>query len=216
MSSSSGPDIVTDGLVLSLDAANRISYPGSGTTWFDRSGNSNNGILANGPTFSGTNVKTIVFDGTNDYVDCGNIMPSTAYTKCVFFKVFDLAAANNLVSGGGGGTHYFYGASSSYLRAGHFNGGELTSNTAIFTNTWYHGAVTFSTTLGFSMYQNGVNVGNLLATNSFLGGNMLLLGSYAFGYFLNGLIPSVQIYNRVLTSQEILQNYNVTKSRFGL
>ena len=172
--------------------------------------------MNSGPTFSSANAGTIVFDGVNDYINCGNIMPSTAYTKCVFFKVFDLAAANNLVSGGNEGTHYFYGASSSYLRAGHFNGGELVSNTPLLTNTWYYGVVTFSTTLGFSMYQNGINVGNLLLTNTFSGGNILLIGSYAFGYVLNGLISSVQVYNRVLTQQEILQNFNATKSRFGL
>lgn len=62
--------IVRDGLVLCLDAADRKSYPGTGTTWFDRSGNGNNGVLTNGASY---NIDSIVFDGVNDYVNFGNI-----------------------------------------------------------------------------------------------------------------------------------------------
>jgi len=69
---SHSPKIVTDGLVLALDAGNTKSYPGSGTTWFDRSGNARNGTLTNGPTFSSANGGSIVFDGVDDYVSCGN------------------------------------------------------------------------------------------------------------------------------------------------
>jgi hypothetical protein len=63
-----GPNIVTNGLVLALDAANSKSYPGSGTTWRDLSGNNNSGSLTNGPTFSSANGGSIVFDGSNDYI----------------------------------------------------------------------------------------------------------------------------------------------------
>ena len=68
MSNRYGPRIVTDGLVLCLDAADNNSYPGSGTTWTDLSGNGNNGTLTNGPTFNSANRGGIVFDGTNDYI----------------------------------------------------------------------------------------------------------------------------------------------------
>ncbi len=67
-----GPNIITNGLILELDAANRKSYPGSGTTWTDLSGNGNTGTLTNGPTFSSANGGSIVFDGVDDYVNCGN------------------------------------------------------------------------------------------------------------------------------------------------
>ena len=60
--------IVTDGLALCLDAANSKSYPGSGSTWTDLSGNGNNATLTNGPTYSSANGGSIVFDGVNDYV----------------------------------------------------------------------------------------------------------------------------------------------------
>jgi hypothetical protein len=70
MASSIAPNIVTDGLVMYLDAANTKSYPGSGTTWNDLSGNSNNGTLINGPTFNPNG--GIDFDGTDDYINFGN------------------------------------------------------------------------------------------------------------------------------------------------
>ena len=67
MAGASGPDLVQNGLVLALDASDRNSYPGSGTTWRDMSGNSNNGTLTNGPTFNSANGGSIVFDGSDDY-----------------------------------------------------------------------------------------------------------------------------------------------------
>jgi len=202
---------------LSLDAANVKSYPGSGATWRDLSGNNNSGSLINGPTFSSANNGILTFNGSNQYANFGNIMPSTAYTKCIFFNISNLTATNNLISGGSGGTHYFYPAGGIYLRAGHFQGAELVSNTPIVANTWYYGALTFSTTLGFLMYQNGINVANNASTNTFTGGNILLVGSYEPGNnLLNGTVASAQVYNRVLSPQEIAQNYNATKSRFNL
>jgi len=68
MAFSYSPKIATDGLVLCLDAANNRSYPGSGTAWTDLSRGGNNGALTNGPTFNSANGGSIVFDGTNDYV----------------------------------------------------------------------------------------------------------------------------------------------------
>ena len=68
MGLSHSPRIVTDGLVLCLDAANSRSYPKTGTTWTDRSTSGNNGTLTNGPTFDTNNGGSIVFDGSNDSV----------------------------------------------------------------------------------------------------------------------------------------------------
>ena len=77
-----GPRIVTDGLVLCLDAGNSKSYPGSGTAWNDLSRNGNNGTL-NGPTFNSADRGSIVFDGTNDYVSTNYTQP--AYTTASSF-----------------------------------------------------------------------------------------------------------------------------------
>ena len=82
MAFSHSPKVVTDGLVLCLDAASKNSYPGSGTTWTDLSGNGNDGTLTNGPTFSSDKGGTIVFDGTDDYVDTGLYLSSTCSISC--------------------------------------------------------------------------------------------------------------------------------------
>jgi len=81
MGLSHSPRIVTNGLVLCLDAGNRQSYPGSGTTWTDLSGNGKNGTLTNGPTYTSANVGAIVFDGVDDYVSCSasNILNNFSY-----------------------------------------------------------------------------------------------------------------------------------------
>ena len=67
-----GPNVVTNGLVLALDAANTKSYVSGSTTWNDLSGNNNSGSLVNGPTFNSANLGSIVFDGVDDYINCGN------------------------------------------------------------------------------------------------------------------------------------------------
>ena len=74
MSNQYGPRIVTNGLVLCLDAGNNKSYPGSGTVWNDLSGNNFNGILTNGPTYSPSSGGGIVFDGVNDYISLGSVL----------------------------------------------------------------------------------------------------------------------------------------------
>jgi hypothetical protein len=108
-----GPKIVTDGLILYLDAAITTSYPRSGTTWFDLSGNNNNFTLTNGPTFSSTNSGNIIFDGTNDYASSTstlNLSNFTSVTVEVWFKpsvstggmVFEHSANWNTTTGGFG------------------------------------------------------------------------------------------------------------------
>ncbi len=88
MSVISGPNIVTNGLVLHLDAANTKSYSGSGTTWTDLSGNGNNGTLTNGPTFDSANYGSVVHDGVDDYI-VGNtpVTGNTNATMTGFVKI---------------------------------------------------------------------------------------------------------------------------------
>ena len=86
MATSYSPKIITDGLVLCLDAGDGKSYSGSGTTWTDRSGNGYNGTLTNGPTFDSSNGGNIVFAG-DDYVDCGlSSFQPTEMTLSVWVK----------------------------------------------------------------------------------------------------------------------------------
>lgn len=90
----SGPRIITNGLVLHLDAANKKSYPGTGTTWFDLSGNNNHGTLTNGPTYSSVNGGVIVFDGVNDYSNI-NTSITSAFSEMTVEIVYQTSDPGN-------------------------------------------------------------------------------------------------------------------------
>lgn len=216
-----GPKLATDGLVLCLDAADVNSYPRTGTSWSDVSGNSNNGALTNGPTFNSSNGGSIVFDGVDDCVlvnSNANILSKTAYTKTAWFYTTSFGTNNNIISGGNSGQHAFWLGASSYLRAGHNgNWNTVVTTTSMSLNTWYYGAVTFNTSTGWILYLNGIQETTSLDTTTFTGNQEILIGAYSTaGNVYTGRIATSLVYNRVLTSTEILQNYNATKSRFGL
>jgi hypothetical protein len=216
-----GPDVSESGLVLALDAGNTKSYPGSGTTWTDLSGNGNNGTLTNGPTYSSSNGGSIVFAGDNDCIvvnSNANILSKIAYTKIAWFYPTSFGTGNNIISGGNSGQHAFWLAGGNKLQAGH-NGiwNTVVSNTTLSLNTWYCGAVTYSNTSGWILYLNGVQEVTNVDTTTFNGNQEILVGAYGTGSnVFTGRIPYVSVYNRVLTASEIRQNYNATKSRYGL
>ena len=221
MAISRGPKVVTSGLSLYLDAANSSSYPGSGTTWTDISGNNRNGSLTNGPTFNSSNGGSIVFDGTNDFVSVAsdaNILSTTAYTKTVWFYVTSFSTDNNLISAGSSGQHALWLFTSNKLNAGHNgNWNTVVSTTTLVLNRWYFGSVTFNNTSGWVLYLNGVQESTSVSTTTFTGTGTISIGSYQnLGNYFTGRIATATVYNRVLSSSEILQNYNATKSRFGL
>jgi len=223
-----GPKIVTSGIVLSLDAAEKSSYPGTGTTWRDLSGNSNNGTLTNGPTFSAANMGSIVFDGTNDYVDMGlstycnliNISVSVwvrvTNTSGFFLSRYYNTTANN------GFFMYYDVAATKFSVDGRESGAAYLSRPTTNTyplNNWYNVTWTKSANV-WSLYVNGsLDVSSALGngTTSFSNNTMWLggLNQSNTQYYSSVNLSSVVIYNRALTAAEILQNYNATKSRFG-
>ncbi len=214
------PIIVTDGLLVYLDAGNNRSYSGSGITIYDLSGLGRTSELINGASYSSTNLGTFVFDGTNDYININslaNILPKTTYTKIAYFYVSDFTYSNNIISGGFSGQHAFWLQASNKLYAGH-NGAwsTVSGNTTLSTNTWYFGAVTYSNTTGWKLYLNGREDGTSANTTTFVGNQEINIASYGGGNNFIGRISNVQIYNRVLSATEIVQNYNATKKRYGL
>jgi hypothetical protein len=228
MSSLGGPSIVTDGLVLLLDAGNTKSYPTTGTTWYDRSGNGNNGTLINGPTFSGSNNGTIIFDGTNDYILLGTgntFFPLPQFTIDIWFKSLGTVPTTGTVPGLFGFT--FGIRADIYPSSLFFSvdngidlGGVSISGTFISDNKWYN-ATFYHTGTNMGIYINGV-FGNSI-NRTWSGTSRWPTNGWHLGrdnnnsnQFYPGYISSCKIYNKVLTSQEILQNYNSIKSRFGL
>jgi len=219
--------IVTDGLVLCLNAADKNSYPGSGTTWTDISGNGNNGTLTNGPTFNSGNGGSIVFDGSDDYVVLTNAStPLTNLSYETILKIDSIPASNTFRSIWQKSADWNYSTGISlqmiygYLTFsyGSIWGGSvsyLLSNLTV--GNWYHIVGTSSSvSSGTSrMYINGSLVATGANAATPTSTSDLTLGSGNGGAFL-GNINVFRTYNRELAAAEILQNYNAQKSRFGL
>jgi hypothetical protein len=225
MALSRGPKIVTSGLVLALDAADKNSYSGTGTNWQDLSGMTNNGTLTNGPTFSGTNGGCIVFDGIDDYVNipynASTIsFPTNNATICVWFKTstvgdgYGALVTQRSSSDSGFQTYTF---SNKFYADGGGTAGvtSIASTTVGIIN--FGCAVYDRTNSLLKLYINGVFDNQVSYTGEIQDTYPIRLGNSAFGDGpYPGNIYTVSVYNRVLTATEILQNYNATKSRFGL
>jgi hypothetical protein len=210
--------IPTNGLVMWLDGENTNTRVITPTTAIDVSNNDYNGNLINGTSLKHFDAGTsFYFDGTDDYISINNssIMPTGDYTKVVIFKLQSLSFSNNIMSGN---NHFLYTAGGAFLRAGHFvSGQEAISSYTTIVNTWNFAVVTFNSTNGFRIYQNGNTVvGSTSAATASAGGNVIL-GSVLTGgsFLLQGQIGISMLYNRVLTTSEILDIYQAYKGRFG-
>jgi hypothetical protein len=237
MAFSYSPKIVTDGLVLYLDAANQYSYVSGSTSWNDISRGGNNGTLTNGPTYNSANGGSIVFDGVNDYVNCGNVLNFERTDKFTFsFWVYasSLSTFRPLISKMDSTFKgYFMGLETNGSIVFILRNTPTTNNiflrtdpSKIFTNTWYNIVATYdgtSTAEGVFLYINNVSQSKVIThsnlTTSIQTTYGLNIGARTApgteGYFL-GNFAFTQIYNRDLTPAEISQNYNATKTRFGL
>ena len=214
LSNQNYPQIVTSGLTIMLDAGFPASFPtGTGTTWYDVSGNDYVGNMVNGPSWTNSGTTSYInFDGSDDYVlvsNNANILSKTSYTKIAWFNASTFSTNNNIISGGNNGAHAFWLAGGNRLNAGH-NGGWSTvqSTSTLSLNTWYYGAVTFDTTNGWKLYLNGIQESTSNSTTTFDGNGEILIGAYGNASNLfTGKITNSMVYNRVLSQSEILQNY---------
>lgn len=210
---------VANGLTLQLDAGNTSSYPGSGTTWIDIAGTQQNITLVGSPTFTSGTPAYFTFNGsTQRGSGSGAVLTTTSYTKSVWFYL-NAYADNNFVSSDAGG-HFMYMAGTTKIYSGHANWANYQaypSTANISLNTWYNATLTFNTTDGMVLYINGVQDSTYTANKSaHSGNNSTNIASFGSGNLLNGRIAKVYCYNRSLTSGEVLQNYNLDKSQFGL
>jgi hypothetical protein len=235
-----GPKIVTDGLVLCLDAAISKSYPGSGTTLYDLSGYGTNATLSNGASFNSSEKGYITFDGTNDYLSTspGEVFYEygTEITACAWFK------RNGTITFGSGGGQSTQNVDNGAYNVWLFHGGN--NNTMIFyvrgnnngsyywisrsssvlnDNTWYFICGTCSSSL-IKLYTNGVQDGasgngvnsGIIVNNS---NSVVQYGKdprYSTNRYFNGSVGQTLLYNRELSADEIRQNFNATRGRFGV
>ena len=213
-----GPQIVTSGLILSLDPGDKNSYPGSGTTINDLSGNGYTGTLVNGLSYSTLNLGSFNFDGTNDYIS----VPMSGQTTLTGYTVAHWCkrdAENRMHIGTSNNTFYWYGDNSwRYVHGG--AGGELyyTKTVSIPVETWGYYVATYDGAQ-VRVYRQGVFQDSQATTGTV----NFSAQDWTFGQFSSsatyaflGLGGFVNIYNRALSASEIEQNYLAQKSRFGL
>jgi hypothetical protein len=204
------PRIITDGLVLCLDAANSKSYPGSGTTWRDISGNGNNGTLVNGPTFNSANGGNIVFDGSNDYVSI-SLETLTNFTVSLWINILSFSGERQLFSSPNdslgittfGGKYMVY------------NGAINSGQTSIVNNIWKNVVVTTEST-SVKLYLNSNIDGHWDNGRSISGGTCYICAYQGSSRQLNASVSSAVIYTRALSAAEIQQNFNALRGRYGI
>ena len=229
MSLTHSPSIVRSGLVLHLDAANVKSYPGTGTTWKDLSGYGNNATLTGNPTYSAANNGSIVFNGGNDAVLVGNLgslytagtislwMYSTAvenyrnvfstnyhrqndairfeqYTTLVPYGAFNVVISNNVLA-------------------------HMYSPAAVLTvNSWYHVVFVWNkSTNNATGYLNGIqqfNEANTVWPNSMP--DVAIGAGFGADRHFKGNISNTQLYNRALSAEEVTQNFEALRGRYGI
>jgi len=214
------PNIVTNGLQFYVDADVYSSYSGSGTSWRDLSGNSYNSTLTNGPSFISTEPKCISFDGVDDYSvsSVTNIPASSTIAIWIRSSNYAVKIPISIDSDnyGSGPNLYFSG---NYIN---WNTGDSESNP--FTNSsypdakWHYIVVTNDSSTNAKLYIDGILIGtaayrNTTSTTS----NNFWIGRFHGdnNYTIAASISQVKLYNRVLSAEEVLQNYDATKFRFG-
>jgi hypothetical protein len=223
------PKVVTDGLVLYLDAANPNSYVSGSTTWRDISRNGINGTLVNGPTFNTGSGGNIVFDGVNDSCTIPNqtfnLTTDSSFTIEVVFKrnssTPGTAKALYSIGNGTSSTNariiFFFddnsngSMSTNYYVSGGLDRYVLLDSQLLNTNFHHSVQVVNKSTLQMAGYFDGINKGSGTITSSSTSATTLTVGSLT-----NASVAFFRVYNRALTAQEVRQNYNATKTRFGL
>lgn len=237
------PKVINDSLVTYLDGANRYSYPTTGTTWFDLSRSGYNGVLTNGPTYNSSKYGSILFDGVDDYINFGTsgedlIRTATTLTMSVVcyctgfsnpsggFSWAPLTCIDRYQLGNNYRKFALYLANSSGTQSvigEFFNGlgGTISvSNTITVLNTYLMFTVTINST-NTKLFVNGnlvdtkagITLNSNPQTSDFTIGSRINTGYN--GYF-KGNMFNFSFYNRALTDNEVLQNYNTIKSRFGI
>jgi len=224
------PRIITDGLVLALDAGNTKSYPGSGTSWSDLSGNGNNATLVNGTGYSSADGGSIVFDGTNDYcritpASLLNSIGSSDFTVSMW-----IYRATNPPSGNG---EMLYQSSNTNdgivicisntnfrveTRDRQSTNSSVDTIGDIFTAGVWNNVVLTKSGTTYKGYSQGIyknqftSYQDVSTTTGFV--DIGRVSWWGQSYW-EGNIAGVNVYNSALTAAEVLQNYNAVKGRYA-
>jgi hypothetical protein len=225
--------IVTSGLTLNLDAGDVISYPTTGTSWYDVSYVNNNATLNNGPTFVSSGVSSsILFDGSDDYVSGPNLLNgATKATLCGWVKRSSTSSQISF-----GVLDYpnlptdkrieivWYSDGNLYGEVGNTQNDWVNTTQTVNNTNWHHISFVYDGTQPTNTTKVKLYFDGVLKTNAGSAGTIqssvsttgpMVIGRRNTGYN-SGNISTVQFYNRNLSDAEILQNYNALKGRYGL
>ena len=224
--------IVTNGLVLNLDAGTQLSYVSGSTAWVDVSNNGNNGVLTNGPTYDSSNLGSIVFDGTNDYVNIGVDKSCNRFTSDFAVCAWVNRSSGGVLWGNIIGDYYTNSTANAlewqilikndgYLTVYNVTGGFVLGQipSGYGANTWIN-VVLSRVGSNLTLYANNNSISSVTNTTTFGSAtgnlNIGIDGNNSSEPF-TGKIANVMIYkNKGLTATEVSQNYNAQKGRFGL
>jgi len=213
-------NIVRDGLILQFDAGNTRSYSGTGNTGYSISGVGVTASLINGTSFSNANGGSFVLDGSNDHIILNDFYltqsgSSNEYTIVASGKLNTISSGvRQLISSDSGGYDWSFGSSGTgyfiFTGAGSTSASTQDLNWHIFAAQW--------SSAGSKLYvDNSLLINTTVAYDANI--NQTFIGknpTVGFGEYWNGNVGTVLIYNRILTAQEITQNYNALKNRYGL
>ena len=220
--------IVTNGLILNLDAGFTPSYPTTNTTWYNLSSSGNHGTLINGPTFNSANGGTIITDSVDDTIQVDYNFTQHSTITINFFANSSYNNESMIWSMGGNGPDWYikadtmgynsYGADTYGFSTAQINNLGLRNNWRLMTMTYTQN----SPVANNKVYVNGIEQSTsqqLGGTNGMSFNNQIYFTSAygnGSGYNLSATIGYISIYNRALSSSEVLQNYNALKGRYGL
>ena len=218
-----GAPVVDTSLQLWLDAGQTSSYSGSGTTWTDLSGAGNNGTLTNSPTYSGTtNGGVFTFDGSTQYaattLNSSTISDGTLSAWCYPIASPNSSYYDGIIDGDSPGNYGTgFGINNSTYQAIVNDQFWNTIGQSVILNQWVMVTMTFTATTAL-FYINGTQVSSLSYTRGTVspGNNYLIGKSAANARYFNGRISTAMVYNRALTSDEILTNFKALRGRYGI
>ena len=210
------PKIITDGLVLCLDAGNAKSYPGSGTTWSDLSGNGNNGTLVNGVGYSNGSLS---FDGSDDYISSVSIPNPNGELTCEVAINYDSKGAYHNIFDRGSSRPMLWIDSNNKLEVSFSTAsGGITSSDAYNGQDIVVTAVYNSNSSpGILLYVNGNLVGTQNTTHvTWANPSTFTLFNRNNSQTFDGKLYYLKFYTKALTASEVQQNFNALRGRFSI
>jgi hypothetical protein len=231
--------LITNGLFVNLDASNAASYPGTGITVTDLTGNGNTGTLTNGPTYSSSAGGCFVLDGTNDFINlvsnaslCAKTSAPITMSMWIYMSSLKDCGFFGKLTNNFGFDGYIAGTTATGIPNSTTNGTGVDrrlsgASSAFSINTWYF--VTFITQITSTASSTKFYVNTTLSysgahgSDSYNESNALRLGMgyyevspATYGTNMNGRIGAFYFYTRELSLSEITQNFNATRTRYGV